>query len=117
MTTFSDLVYQLGGVPLGLQGLPYTKNSKYYFVDPANGNDNNIGTDLANPLATVGQGLSNTTANQHDAVIYISGSSGNTEAAAITWNKNFTHLIGLAAPTQIAQRARIFSNALTDSPF
>jgi hypothetical protein len=58
-------------------------------------------------------------ANQHDTVIYIAGSSGNTETAAVTWDKNYTHLIGIAAPTEVAQRARIFQlSTLTGaSPF
>ncbi len=107
MTTFGDMVFHLGGVPL-MAGLPFTKNSKYYFVDPANGNDSNVGTDLANPLATIIQAFNNTTANQHDAVIYIAGSSSVNMTAALTWSKSYTHLIGIAAPTMPAVRARIF---------
>jgi len=48
------------------------------------------------------------TANRHDTVVYIAGSSSITLSAALTWSKNYTHLIGVAAPTEIAQRARIF---------
>jgi len=48
MTTFGDMLYQLGGVP-ALQGIPFGPKAKYYFVDPVNGSDGNAGTDLAAP--------------------------------------------------------------------
>ncbi len=78
------------------------------YVDPANGNDNNNGLapDLA--FATLAAAEDACIANQHDTVVYIAGSSGNTLQTALTWDKNFTHLIGVAAPTNTAQRARIF---------
>ena len=110
MTTFNDQVFHLGGVPLAF-GLPATKNSKYYFVDPANGNDSNVGTDLANPLAGIEQAYANCTANQHDAVIYIGGATSVNLAAAVTWSKNYTHLVGMCAPTHAAQRSRIFQTS------
>jgi hypothetical protein len=52
MTTFGDLVYQLGGVPVA-QGLPLQINTKYWFVDGANGSDGNDGESAATPLATI----------------------------------------------------------------
>lgn len=107
MTTFSDMLYQLGGVPV-MFGLPFSKNSKYYFIDPANGNDSNDGLTLETAFAGLEQAESKMVANQHDAAIYIAGSSGNTLQAALTWDKNYTHLVGIAAPTMTAQRTRIF---------
>ena len=117
MTKVSDMLYALGGVPV-LSGLPYSKNSKYYFVDPANGAANGAGT-LDDPCDKISTAFAKCVANQHDTVIYIAGSSGCTESAAIVWNKNYTHLIGIAAPTGVAVRARIFQLAtLTGaSPF
>lgn len=105
-----ELVYQLGGVPT-LGGLPFGKNAKYYFVDPANGNDGNGGLTPDTALAGIEAAYAKTVANQNDTVIYIGGSSGNNLAAAVTWAKNYTHLIGVCAPTQIAQRARIFQTS------
>jgi hypothetical protein len=107
MTTVSDLLYQLGGVP-ALSGVPFSKNAKYYFVDPANGSAGNSGLTPEYALAKVSEAEAKCVANQHDTVFYIAGSSGCTESAAITWDKNYTHLIGICAPTEVAQRARIF---------
>lgn len=108
-TTFNDMVHALGGVPI-LGNFPFSINANYYFVDPANGNAAGTGS-FEDPLALVSQAEDKCVANQHDTVIYIAGSSGNTETAVITWDKNYTHLIGIAAPTRIAQRARIFQAA------
>jgi hypothetical protein len=110
MTTYGDMLYHLGGVPAGVQ-VPFSKNAKYYFVDPANGSDTNSGTSPAEALAGIEAAEAKTVANQHDVVFYIAGSSGNNLAAALTWDKNYTHLIGIAAPTRVAQRARIFQTS------
>lgn len=106
MTTVSDLLFQLGGMPV-LSGLPFSKDSNYYFVDPANGSSEATGT-IDDPCDTIATAFALCTANQHDTVIYISGSSGMNLSAALDWNKNYTHLIGIAAPTRVASRARIF---------
>ncbi len=48
----------------------------------------------------------------------ISNSSSLTPAAAITWAKNYTHLVGLCAPAHAGKRARVFQGAaLVDSPW
>lgn len=96
------------GIPVLPGGIPFHKDQKIFFVDPAGGSDTNAGTDLQYPLASIEQAYSLTTANQHDVVYYIAGSSSNTLQAAVTWAKNFTHLVGIGAPTNVAQRARIF---------
>jgi hypothetical protein len=80
-------------------------------VDPANGSDSNSGDRWTKPLASIEAAEALCVANQHDCVLYLSGSSGNNLAAALTWDKNYTHLIGLAAPTAMATRARIFQTS------
>ncbi len=110
MTTVSDMVFQLGGAPVGL-GIPFGKNSKVYFVDPANGSDGNDGLTPKTALAGLLAAYNKCVANQNDTVVYIGGSSSLTLSAAWTWAKNYTHLIGVCAPTLTAQRARIFQLA------
>lgn len=96
---------------VALQGVPRGPNSQVYLVDPANGSDSNSGTSVNAPLASIEAAYAKCTANQHDVVLYISGSSGNNLAAAMTWSKSYTHLLGWCAPTHAAQRARIFQTA------
>jgi hypothetical protein len=86
-------------------------NGTFYYVDPANGNDNNSGLRPDEAFAGLEAGEDACTANKHDTVVYLAGSSGNNLAAALTWDKNYTHLIGVAAPTETAQRARIFQTS------
>ena len=96
---------------LVLQGIPRSKNSQVYFVDPANGSDTAPGTSFAAPLASIEAAYALCTANRHDTVLYIASSSGNNLAAAVTWAKDYTHLIGWCAPTETAQRSRIFQTS------
>ena len=93
---------------LALIGIPRGKDSQVYLVDPANGDDDNPGTNLKAPLATIEAAYAKCTANQNDVVLYIAGSGSINLNAALTWSKNYTHLIGWCAPTRVAQRARIF---------
>lgn len=110
MTTVSDMLYQLGGLPV-MAGLPFSKNAKYYFVDPANGSDSNDGLSPDHALAGLEAAYAKTVANQHDTIFYIAGSTSINLAAAMTWSNSYTHLIGICAPSHVAQRARIFQTS------
>ncbi|MFH1636264.1 MAG: hypothetical protein ABIG63_19925 [Chloroflexota bacterium] len=96
---------------LVLQGIPRGPNSQVFFVDPASGSNSNPGTNFLAPLASIEAAYALCVANQHDVVLYVAGASGNTLAAAVTWSKSYTHLIGWCAPTMVGQRSRIFQAA------
>lgn len=116
MTTYGDLLRHLGGVPV-MAGVPYSQDSQYFFMDPARGSDDNDGTTPETAVASLEAGYAKLTANQHDGLFYIAGASGNTLTAKLTWSKNYTHLLGIAAPTNIAQRTRVFyGSALATTP-
>jgi hypothetical protein len=112
MTTFSDMLFQLGGYPV-LPALPIPPGGTWYWVDPVNGSTSNDGlAPVANnaghgPLATVGAAYDKCTTLKHDVVVLMEGASPSEEATAITWSKSYTHLIGLCAPVREGQRARI----------
>lgn len=111
------------GVPVlgGIGGLPFTGN--WWFVDPVNGLDGNAGNNTNLPLQTLYQALNKATANNNDVIVLIgngatSGTARLSKALAqgidptatsgvLKWNKAATHLIGVTAPTAIAERARI----------
>lgn len=113
MTTFSDMLFHLGGVPVGLN-IPYHKNQNVYFVDPANGNDNDPGT-FELPFASITQAHTAATADQHDVVFFVSGDTADQPAAAITWSKNYVHLIGLSTALHgVGQRCRVEGTAAND---
>ena len=77
-------------------------------MDPVNGSNTNVGDRWTLPVADIATAYGKCTANQHDVVLYLASSSGVNLSAALTWSKNYTHLIGMCAPTMAAQRARIF---------
>lgn len=96
------------GIPVIPMGLPVTSKSKHFFVDPYGGSDGNDGLSPKRALKTLAVAYGKCTANQHDAVFLIADSGSITLSAALTWAKNYTHLLGWCAPTQAGQRARIF---------
>jgi hypothetical protein len=91
--------------------LPIMKDTRWYLVDPVNGLDTNTGLYPEAAMLTLAAAEDKTVANRHDAVIYIAGSSSLSLGAELVWDKNYTHLVGLCAPTMVGQRARIFATA------
>jgi len=91
----------------GMIGLPYV--GEIFYIDPTNGNDtSNSGKDQANAYKTLTQAESQMTAYSHDIVVLVSGgTAGTAEVANITWDKDYCHVIGNAAPVGISQRSRI----------
>lgn len=121
LTNFPNGISSFGVPVLGtIGGLPFTGN--YYFVDPINGADGNEGTTEL-PLKTLYGALAKCTAGNNDVVVLVGDGTAagsarlstalaqeiNSAATAgtLNWNKNATHLIGVAAPTSVGQRARI----------
>jgi hypothetical protein len=93
-------LFGVGGIP------PFSGN--YFWVNEASGSDGNTGGPQ-DPFSTLTQALSRCTSGNSD-VVFLVGSVHTT--ATTSWNKNFTHLIGLTAPSQ-NNRARISSTGAT----
>lgn len=95
-------------------GLPGGPNANVYVVDPASGSDSNPGTTFQRPLLTLAAALAKCTANQNDAVLLVGGPTALNPAAAIDWNKNYTHLVGLSSDVYgLGQRCRVVMLAAT----
>lgn len=97
----------------GMIGLPYVGN--IFYVDPNSGSDaNNSGQSFDDALATVGKAEDLTVAGQNDVVLVApTATTGRTtESAVITWDKDYTHLIGVAAPSVLNIRAGMNAPAL-----
>ena len=97
------------GIPL-MGGVPYGPTSKAFFVSGAEGSDGNDGRTPKKAFASVSKAHSLMTAGKND-VCFVMGNgqtSGTArETATITWSKDACHLVGVAAPGLVAQRARI----------
>jgi hypothetical protein len=121
LTNFPDGITSFG-VPVigGIGGIPLT--GTWYFVDPAAGSDAYDGSSPETPFATIYAGYNAATAGNNDVIVLIgNGSTSGTArmstalaqsvvstatTGTITWAKNATHLIGVTAPTGVANRAR-----------
>ncbi|TRZ53810.1 MAG: hypothetical protein D4S01_00605 [Dehalococcoidia bacterium] len=84
---------------------------RVYYVDPANGSDSNDGKTPRRALATIEAGYAKLVTNRHDTLVYLAGATTATLTASITWSKSYTHFVGVCAPTNVSQRARIISSA------
>lgn len=110
------------GIPV-LPGLPMPFTGTYWFVDPVNGYDGFSGKEPTRAFKTLYRAHSAAKAGNND-VVFLMGNGSVTGAAILSkalaqandstatsgqlvWSKNATHLIGLCAPTGIAQRALI----------
>jgi len=93
-----------GGLSIGLG------RGRVYYVDPANGSDTYDGRTPRRALATIAAAEDKCVANRNDTVVYIGGSTSASLTESLTWDKNYTHLVGICAPTNVSQRARIFNS-------
>jgi len=100
---------------IALSGLPRGPLSQVYLVDPANGTAGNSATNFSSPEVSVATAFANCTTNQNDAVVMIQGASAFNPSAAITWNLNYTHLVGLSGDLPgMGQRCRIVNTSSND---
>lgn len=98
-----------------LQGIPRGPLSDVYIVDPVNGSDSNPGSSFESPLLTVAAAFAKCVTNQHDCVLLLSGATADNPTAAINWNKDYTHLVGLSSDLPgLGQRSRIVGSASVD---
>lgn len=122
MTTVADGLFQYGGMSV-TPGIPVPFTGKWFFVDPLNGSDGNDGSTPQRALATLYAAHALATSGNNDVVALI-GNGGTTATARLSlanaqsvtssvtagtlvWSKSATHLIGITAPTRVAQRARL----------
>lgn len=102
---------------LALAGIPRGPNSKLFVVDPGHGSDTNSGDHWNAPLATISAALALCTTGHHDTVLVVGSATAITETAAVDWNLNLTHLVGLGTRGLYGKRTRIISGTDDLSPF
>lgn len=98
------------GIPLP-GGQTLMTQGKSYFVDPTNGSDSYDGKSVSRAKATLLAGYTLLTAGQNDVLYYMAGTSSINLSATLTWAKSYTHLVGVCAPVNMNQRARIFQTS------
>jgi hypothetical protein len=116
LSTFPDGLYQFGGSPVGPAASVISAGGTWYWVDPANGNDNNSGLKPTEPLKLLSAAEEKCTSGKNDGVFMMGSATACTETASITWDKHFTHLIGLVPPTMFGIRNRVLCSTAAVSP-
>lgn len=112
---FDDQIQTWGATGEPVMPFIIPPGGNHFWVNPAEGSSGGDGS-YDDPINSLETAYALTTANQHDVIHYVSDSSGNNLAAAVTWSNNYTHLVGHCAPTGIANRSRIFqTSTLTDA--
>lgn len=116
MTTFGDQVFQFGGTPVGMTGVPTTFGD-YWFIDPdATGSGN--GKTMKNAYTTVGAAVTAGTTNNHD-VFMMSANSAHSTASTddeLTLIKSRMHFVGLGGGSRyLGQRTRWTMGVTTGS--
>lgn len=116
LTNYPNGITSFGMPVVGTGGL--LTQGKNWFVKPSTGSDGNSGTDPDNSLATLTKALSLATANQNDTIYLFAqnntgSSTSDVQGSTLTWNKDLVHLVGVAPPTAVSQRARISQTLAT----
>ena len=95
-------------------GVPHGPDSRVYIVDPENRDDDHFGESWDKPLKTLIAAEAKCVANQHDAVLFIARATADNPTAAIAWDKDYTHLIGVGSPLPgLGNRSRVVMAAAT----
>lgn len=108
MTTFSDGLFQYGGMPVN--GVLTT--GRPIFVKPITGSNNNDGLTPATAIKTLTQAQTLATADAGDVVYLIAesntaASTTDYQSATLTWAKDGVHIVGINNGVRIGQRSRI----------
>lgn len=101
------------GAPV-LPSVPVGHDSKYYYVDSVYGNDGNDGSSPEVAMKTVEAAYAKLRSGRWDGIFLIGCNTAYTLASSLTWSADHTFLIGLTAPIQVAQRARITNGLSTN---
>lgn len=96
MTTFSDMLYGLGGIPaVGGGTIPFSTGS-YFFVDSTTGSNGNTGKSPAKPFKTIDYAIGKCTASKGDVIVVMPGHTETiTGAGGITCDVAGISIIGL----------------------
>lgn len=100
---------------VALMGIPRGPLSNVYLVDTVNGDDDNPGTNWRSPLKSIEAAYAKCTSDQHDVVLMLANDTADNPTAAITWSKDYTHLIGIGCDLPgMGQRCRIVGTSTLD---
>jgi hypothetical protein len=95
-------------------GIPRGPDSRVYLVDTENGDDNWNGESWDRPVASLEEAEDRCVTDRHDTVLFLARATADNPSAAITWDKDYTHLIGVGSYLPgVGNRSRVVMQAAT----
>jgi hypothetical protein len=115
MAHFAEMVYHLGGVPVGDSlGTIALGGGQVFFVDSELGLDGNDGKSANHARKTFESAYSLMTTNKNDILVLIGRATAYTLSAVVDITKSYCHFVGATPPLGIGQRARITASSTAD---
>ena len=109
VSTLSDLADGLSAI-----GLVVAAGGTWYYCDPTNGTSGGDGKTPGTANSNLLTVYNLCRDGKNDGVFFIGGSTAYEPAAAFTWSKSYTHLVGLSNGLPgLGSRCRIVNNATT----
>jgi hypothetical protein len=111
MTTFSDMLMQLGGVPVSGMGEVGLAGGKWYFCDPTNGSANGDALTPQTATNSLKVAYALTRDGYNDGVVFIGGATAYNPATNIAWSNSYCHLVGTNSLPGLGNRCRVVAAA------
>ena len=113
MTTFGDMLFQMGGVPVAAFDLVMLAGGNWFFCDPTHGTADGDALTPATATNSLLKAYNKTRDGRNDGVIFIGGATAWNPAAALVWSNTYCHLIGTSSQPGVGNRCRIVALAAT----
>jgi hypothetical protein len=112
MTTYGDMLYMLGGVPVGSAlGDVALAGGNWYFCDPTHGNAQGDALTPQSANSDLLTCYNLTRDGYNDGVVFIGGATAWNPSAMLTWSNSYCHLIGTSGQLGVGNRCRIVSTS------
>ena len=114
MATNIDQGLTVDGVPVGgAGGFPFDAPGSHFFADSVSGNDDNPGTSWTLAKKTIKAGYALCTTNKNDVLHLIGRATEYAQAAVLTFDKDYTHIVGHTSPIPNGGRVRLTNTVTT----
>jgi hypothetical protein len=111
MTTFGDMLYHLGGVPVASFDPVMLAGGNWYFCDPTHGTAQGDALTPQSANSSLLTCYNLTRDGYNDGVIFMGGATAYNPAVAFVWANSYCHLLGTSTQPGRGQRCRIVATA------
>ena len=98
---------------IGGSMFPFDSPGSHFYVDPVYGSDDNSGESFLSPFKTIKKAYDQCTTLKNDVVHLMGSATAYAQAAVLTFDKDYTHIVAHTAPIRNGGRARITNTVAT----